>query len=623
MKKFFLASLAFFTLVVYADNFSIQGKVENLKERNNAIQAKSFTLNVKANAFANGSDLILSFDYFDDEKTLISIDYSTNEELYSMLATPLRKRTVDMISCRGSKTWKSYSVQLDDVNFAKEFKQHHISFSTRNGTAKIADIKLVTAPQKMAIKAQNKKLNVLMIVSDDLNHYIKSYGDPQAITPNLDKFMAMGTQFNKAYCQYPVCGPSRASFLSGLYPESSLVITNTQYLRDVNPSADNMLEHFRNNGYWTGAAGKIFHSSYGMMEKGTSLDEYEKFSNAENPQLLLLKKRWIKEGKPGDFKAYFNKNKVKDQADLVLGYGTELRDDQHGDGRNARRVAQWIKNNAAGEKPFFMACGIVKPHTPFYAPKKYLDLYPKDKLIFEDVPENDWDNRPKVAGVKRYQAFRGELGVNDRENRKYYLQSYLGCISFMDAQVKVLMDALKESGQMDNTVIVFMSDHGFQIGEHFMYGKVTLFEECARVPFGIIYPGNPGAGKQSDSLAELIDVYPTLLDLCKLPQPSHKLQGKSLVPVTKDTSLQVRKEAYTVVTRGKLMGRAIRKDSWVYAHWGSDRDVELYNMDKDPKQYNNLAKDPEYAKVLKQMDKALKQKAAEQTLNQKQLIGLK
>ncbi|MDD7986562.1 sulfatase [Lentisphaera marina] len=623
MKKLLLSTLVFFSALVYAEDFDLKGQVKKLDSKPGAFQSKNFTISVKDNTFIKGSDALLSFDYFDDKKTTITITYSTSEKLYEMLSDPLKRRTVDIISCRGTQTWKTYYVRLDKVNFDKEFAKHHINISSKDGMAKIHNLSLQNAPAKKVIKAQKDRLNVLMIVSDDLNDYIKAYGDPQAVTPNVDKLLSMGTQFNKAYCQYPVCGPSRASFLSGLYPESSLVIDNTQYLRDVNPQADNMLEHFRNNGYWTGAAGKIFHSKFGMMEKGISLDEYEAFENAENPQRLLLKKRWESEGKPGDFKAYYNKNKVRDQADLVLGYGTELSDDQHGDGRNARRVAQWIKTNAAGDKPFFMACGIVKPHTPFYAPKKYLDLYPKDKLIFDDVPEDDWSNRPKIAGVKRYEAFRGKLGVNDRENRKYYLQSYLGCISFMDAQVKVLVDALKESGQMDNTVIVFMSDHGFQIGEHFMYGKVTLFEECARVPFGIVYPGNPGAGKQTDSLAELIDVYPTLVDLCQLPQPSHELQGKSLVPVTKDTSHQVRSEAYTVVQRGKLMGRAIRKDSWVYAHWGSDKDVELYNMDKDPNQYNNLAKNPEHSKILKKTEQVLKQKASEQTLNQKQLIGLK
>lgn len=613
MKRL-LSLLLLLNLYAYSAELSVQGKV-NQKTIDGHETLTGNKISFKAKAFSKSSDLILSFDYLDRPNTQISITYSTSDELYSMLAAKVKIRTADLIACNGSNQWKPYSVRLEEIDFSPAFASHHLNFIGKKGNISLRNIKLVPAPVIQASQVQKKKLNVLMIVADDLNDYIKSFGDPQAITPNIDKFMSMGTKFNKAYCQYPVCGPSRASFLSGLYPESSLVIDNTSYLRAVNPAADNMFEHFRKSGYWTGATGKIFHSSFGMMEKGLSLDQYEAHSNAENPQLLMLKKRWLAAGSPGEFKAYFNKYKVKDQADHVLGYGTELRDDQHGDGRNARKVAQWIKSNASGEKPFFMACGIVKPHTPFYAPQKYFDLYPKDKLVFEDIPENDWNQRPKIAGVKRYSAFQAKMGVNDRKNRAYYLQSYLACISFMDAQVKVLMDALKDSGQMENTAIIFMSDHGFQIGEHFMYGKVTLFEECARVPFGIIYPGNPGAGQSSDSLAELIDVYPTLIDLCDLPQPRHKLQGKSLVPVTKDTKLQVRDEAYTVVTRGKIIGRAIRKGPWVYANWGSKKDIELYNMDKDPQQYNNLAKNPEHAKVLKELDKALQDKASQQTIN--------
>ncbi|MCM8542901.1 MAG: sulfatase, partial [Lentisphaeraceae bacterium] len=441
--------------------------------------------------------------------------------------------------------------------------------------------------------------------------YVGAFGgNPQTLTPNIDKLATQGLKFNRAYCQYPVCGPSRASFLHGLYPESSKVLNNTIYPRDVIPNVANMFQHFRSNGYFTAGAGKIFHSKFGMYEKGVSLDEYEKLPHAENPQTLMLKEKFDASGEKGPFGAYLKKNKVNDQAEKVLYYGTDMRDDQHSDGRSARKVAQWIKEKKNGSKPFLMACGLVKPHVPFYAPKKYFDKYDKSKLQFSDVPEDDWTNRPKIAAVKSHARFGAEMGVNNRDNRAGYLQAYLACISFMDAQVKVLLDALDESGQRDNTVVIFMSDHGYHIGEHFMYGKVTLFEECARVPFIIHHPKVAGNSKKTESLVELIDIYPTLVELCGLPQPSFKLQGKSLVPVLKDPTAKVKDSVYTVVTRGQKLGRAIRTQRWRYAEWGSSKDIELYDLQKDPEEYNNLAGKAEFKTIVDDMKKQLKAKMA-------------
>ena len=185
MKKILISILAIFSTLIHAENFTIEGQVKKLDSKPGAFQSKNFTISVKDNTFIRGSDALLTFDYFDDEKTTITLNYSTSEKLYEMLSDPMKRRTVDIISCRGTNNWKSYSVRLDKVNFDKEFAKHHINISSKDGMAKIHNLALKNAPAKKVVKAQKDRLNVLMIVSDDLNDYIKAYGDPQAVTPNV------------------------------------------------------------------------------------------------------------------------------------------------------------------------------------------------------------------------------------------------------------------------------------------------------------------------------------------------------------------------------------------------------------------------------------------------------
>ena len=590
-----------------AQNFEISGKYNKQKiDGVEVISSKSLNLKSK---FPIASSIQLSFEWKNTTAKDLSINYSTADFLYSVLKNSHKLKTADMVYLKKGAGWQKHSVSLKNIDFANESLPYHIQLSARGGNVYFKNIKLKKVTETAVQKKASKKMNVLMIISDDLNDYVASFGGhPQTLTPNIDKLAQQGVKFNRAYCQYPVCGPSRASFLHGLYPESSKVLNNTIYARDVIPGVANLFEHFKNNGYYTAAAGKIFHSKFGMYEKGTSLDEYEKLPHAENPQLLMLKEKFDASNEKGSFEKYYKSKKVNDQSEKVLYYGTNLSDDQHSDGRSARKVAEWITKKSNGDKPFLMACGLVKPHVPFYAPRKYFDIYKKGDLQFSDVPEDDWQNKPKIAQVKNHKRFGAELGVNDRENRAGYLQAYLACISFMDAQVKVLLDALEQSGQRDNTVIVFMSDHGYHIGEHFMYGKVTLFEECARVPLIIHPPSMKANGKKTESLAELVDIYPTLVELCGLPQPSFKLQGKSLVPILNDPRQKVKDHVYTIVSRGEKMGRAIRTNRWRYAEWGSTKDLELYDLQKDPNEYNNLAGKAEFKEILDEMKNILQSK---------------
>ncbi len=265
------------------------------------------------------------------------------------------------------------------------------------------------------------------------------------------------------------------------------------------------------------------------------------------------------------------------------GYGpTGLRDEQHKDGKNARQIVSWLKNRSHGEKPFFMACGIHKPHGPFLAPDAYFDMYPKKDLVFSSPPADFWQQAPAEAMTKRYERFDFEFGVENDSLRREYTQAYHACISFIDAQIDLIFETLKTSGHWEDTVIILVSDHGYQLGDHFMWGKVMLFETCDKVPFVIRVPGQTKPGSSSEGLVELVDLYPTIAELCGV-EPPGDLQGRSLVPMLRDPASPGKDIAYTVVRRGNLrlgknapdqyekplikLGKAIRTDRWRYTLW--------------------------------------------------------
>ena len=285
-----------------------------------------------------------------------------------------------------------------------------------------------------------------------------------------------------------------------------------------------------------------------------------------------------------------------------------MTDAEHMDGKNARQIVQWLDDKAFGEKPFFITCGIQKPHVPFWAPQKYFDEYPQAGLKLVSVPADDWKDFPEVALDQRYLEFGFKPAQEDEQLARTFVQAYHACITFIDAQIGLLFDALKRNGLWENTVVVFTSDHGYQLGEHFMWGKVTLFEECARVPMIVRVPGRTKPSTVTEGLVELLDIYPTLADLCGL-RPPEDLQGRSFANLIDDPSGKGKDQVYTVVTRTKpykTLGRSIRTDRWRYAEWGSRAHSELYDLTNDPDEYTNLAKHPEYREVAKDMARRLK-----------------
>ena len=264
---------------------------------------------------------------------------------------------------------------------------------------------------------------------------------------------------------------------------------------------------------------------------------------------------------------------------------------------------RWLKEKSYGDKPFFIAMGIQKPHVPFLAPDKYFEMYPRDKIQFHRDPANLWETIPKSAMVQRYKAFGFELGKEDEPRRREFMQAYHACVSFIDTQLGLVLQELKDQGLWENTIIVFTSDHGYHLGDHFLWGKVTLFDIGAKVPFIVRVPGLTQPGSRSDAMLELIDIYPTLSELAGLRRPEH-LQGTSLAPVLRDPTLKGAKAyAYSVVRRKGGLGYAVRNKAWRYGKWLDGE--ELYDLTRDPHERKNLANNTEYSERLLAMRKIL------------------
>jgi iduronate 2-sulfatase len=448
--------------------------------------------------------------------------------------------------------------------------------------------------EKASVPKKGNKKNVLLIVCDDLNTHVSPSGYDHIKTPTLAQFASEAMIFNRAFCQYPVCGPSRASFLNGLYPESSGVIDNKADVRQTRPGTLSMPQFFKESGYWTGSVGKVFHSprhEYGAL----AWSEFHRFNNDELPIVKAARKKFEAENGsvelPKNRKAWRTlekQAKSKLDAQTPPGYGPSgLTDEQHKDGKNARTVARWLKGKPNGGKPFFIACGIQKPHVPFLAPQKYFDLYPLDSITYTPEKANLWDNIPRRAINTRFKEFGFEEFKENDALRREYMQAYHACVSFIDAQIKIVLDALKESGQWEDTIVIVTSDHGYHLGDHFLWGKVTLFDIGAKVPFIIHAPGLTKPGTRSEAMVELIDIYPTLAQLTGLDRPGH-LQGSSLRPLLDHPERLGKKNyAYSIVTRGKEIGYALRNQRWRYGKWPAGE--ELYNLTNDPEEKNNLA----------------------------------
>lgn len=419
--------------------------------------------------------------------------------------------------------------------------------------------------------------NILLIISDDLRDRLGCYGNPEIKTPNLDALAQKGVRFENAYVQYPVCGPSRASFMTGLRPEQTQILGNSEFFRTKLPDIITLPQSFLNAGYYTACFGKVFHVGHGDPEPAVWMDSKNSWSEAQ----------YVPNVTPDMPKEnYFGGKK----AEPDLWGPTNGPEENQPDFQTATLSLAAMKK--AGAKPWFVAAGFHRPHSPYVCPQKYFDLYNPKKLTLYKNPEG-MTSAPPLAIPWTPEIEKHYKGFTEEEQRQH-LWAYYACISYMDAQVGRLMEGLKKSGMDQNTIIIFMGDNGYHLGERDWWNKVTLFERSCRVPFIMAGPGI-SKNKACKAPIELIDLYPTLNALCSVKGPS-SLPGESFQSLLKNPEGPGKGYAFSMVARGKenLIGRSVRIAGWRYTEWDEGRQgIELYDENNDHEEIRDLSKNPE------------------------------
>jgi iduronate 2-sulfatase len=437
--------------------------------------------------------------------------------------------------------------------------------------------------------AQPARLNVLFLIADDLNNDLGAYGAPVR-SPNIDKLAARGVTFERAYTQYPLCSPSRSSLLTGRRPNVTGVLTNpspaknpfSPHFRERLPDAVTLPQLFRTNGWFVARVGKLYH--YGVPNDiGTSsLDDYRSWDLAINPR---GRDREIHDRifslRPGQF------------GGTLSWLADDKPDPEYTDGIGATEAVELLERFKRNSQTFFLAVGFYRPHTPYVAPQRYFDLYPRDRIELSRLSDADRTRTPDAA----YRSALKEQDAATDDQRREAIQAYRASITFMDAQVGHVLDALDRLGLADNTVVVFTSDHGYHLGDHGLWQKMSLFERSARVPLIIAAPGSKARGKVARGLAELVDLYPTLAALAGL-KPSGSLDGASLAPMLDDPAATVKDAAFTQVRNGY----SVRTERWRYIEWeGGKEGAQLYDMQADPAETTNLAADDRHAATVSEL----------------------
>lgn len=449
-----------------------------------------------------------------------------------------------------------------------------------------------TADAVDAANAPRPKYNVLFIAVDDMNCDLGCYGSPLVKSPNIDRLAARGTRFERNYCQFPLCSPSRTSLMTGLRPDTTQVFDLRTHFRSALPDVVTLPQMFRNNGYYAARVGKIYH--YGVPgDIGTSgLDDPPSWDKFVNP-------RGRDKDEEGKLTNYTPKRGLGSSLSFLRAEGA---DEEQTDGIGASAAIELLTANR--DRPFFIAAGFYRPHCPYVAPKKYFDLYSLEQITMPQEPA-DYLKRVPAAALASTSP-RPWFGVSELEARESK-QAYYAAISFVDAQIGRVLDALDRLKLSDKTVVVFWSDNGYHLGDHGLWKKQSNFEHAARVPLVIASPDQKAKGKTCLRTVELVDIYPTLADLCGLTPPAN-VAGKSLRPLLDDPQAAWDKPAFTQVWRGSFPGHSVRTERWRYTEWDDGRQgAELYDYDNDPHEYNNLADDPRHAGKVAEM-KALVQK---------------
>ena len=514
------------------------------------------------------------------------------------------------------------------------------------------------------IAQEKSKPNVLFIAVDDLKPVLGCYGDKIVKTPNIDRLAKMGTVFLNNYCQQAVCGPTRASLLTGMRPDVTKIRDLHTKMRDINPDIVTLPEYFISQGYTTSGIGKIFHPS--CVDKKFDPQSWSipflvakesDYSNGlpvqkhyQSPELKALNTKEevvsaVEDGKgKGKKKGEKKSKKEADDEEGARGPAFEcidLPDDAYDDGVSAKLAAKQIEMLNAAKKPFFMAVGFRKPHLPFVSPKKYWDLYKREDMPVAEFQEHAANSKifsyqypgelTNYAGVKEFAKFdkneANEFGLAI-EKQKELIHAYYAAVSYTDAQIGILLNTLEKLGTLNNTIIVLWGDHGWHLGDHDMWGKHTNYEQATKAPLIIAAPGLKAG--QTKSMTEFVDVFPTLCELSGGEVPAY-LDGKSLVPVMKNNKASVKEYAMSQYPRkmdkadinkvedgkGKLMGYSMRTEQYRYTVWlknfTSDQAYsadkvytkELYDYVKDPLEKVNVSDDTKYAAIVADLDKKM------------------
>ncbi|MFC1761107.1 sulfatase [Planctomycetota bacterium] len=477
------------------------------------------------------------------------------------------------------------------------------------------------------------KMNVLFFDLEDWTaEALGCYGNDLVKTPHIDHLASGGMRFDRAYCQGPVCNASRSSFTTGLRSPTTRTWGNDEPMDKTIPEwATTIPEVLKANGIYSVNIGKMFHHTWTANKQMAAFDELGMVSLPEgytgiplefvpppnyperpkkhfrfvpDPEMdRELTRRY--EERQRIWKTAEKGSKEWNQARALfqqlmaetLGDCGDI-EEYHSDGQKMRLAAQRLRSFAKEKKRFFLSVGSSRPHTPLTCPKKYVDMYnPEDMKLTTATPDKD-KNIPPIARRygQNYDIF-NQFEITDEASRKA-LAAYYACASFMDAQVGLVLDTLKETGLDQNTIVIFFADHGFQLGEHGLWSKLTLFEQSTQVPLIIRVPGASTNGQPCDQIVELVDLLPTLCELLQMKQPE-RLEGVSLVPLLKTPTRPWKKAAFTVCERGPHLGYNVRTKDWAYNEWRTRQGQEvivreLYHMKTDPLQQTNLAEQDPY-----------------------------
>ena len=434
--------------------------------------------------------------------------------------------------------------------------------------------------------------NILFIGVDDLRPEINAYGAQHIQSPHLDRLANEGLTFTRAYCNVPVCGASRASLMTGIKPSKNRFVGFNTWAEKDAPEAISLPEHFKNNGYYTISNGKIFHHRKDMLESWSEEPWRPKSDKLSGRGYLTLENKNIIDS-INDARAW-----PYEWADVP--------DEAYNDGIIAQKSIEDLKRLAEMDQPFFLAVGFMKPHLPFNAPKKYWDLYPKETIDLPDnyfIPENSPESAIHNFGELRNYFGVPKLGPISDDMAKTLIRGYYACVSYTDAQIGKLLNALDELDLRNNTVVILWGDHGWQLGEHTLWCKHSNFDVAMRVPMIISVPGYKG-GLVTDALVEYIDIFPSLSELAGLDQPE-QLHGRSFIPLLNNPN-QIFKD---VIYSRYIYGESIKTDQYLYTEWYNNNGAlygrMLYDHYTDPAENVNISEIPENKTLVDSLSKIL------------------